>query len=183
MIKKPPFCSLPYTLLLATLTLHFPLPVYADQYEKLAGSYRLVSDLTTKPDASVFECGKNKDGSIFACQTVKGKMRIEALPDHSYLYFEAYTIKGVGTMGNLGNYQVKQGKIVESTYITKGLYCCNASLKRLTLDGDIISRQTEGSNFKRITAWKRESSNEVRDKYLEREIEKQRQVYSALKMK
>ncbi|MBC3917626.1 hypothetical protein H8L32_09095 [Undibacterium sp. CY18W] len=154
MIKK----KLVYSCLLVAINILFLLPAYADQYGKLAGSYRLVSDLTTNPDGTVFECGKNRDGSIFQCQTVKGKIQIEALPDHSYVYLEAYTVKGVGTMGNLGNYQLKQDKIAESTYTTGGLYCCSSSLKQLTLDNDTLKRQTEGPNFKRTTVWKRENT-------------------------
>lgn len=81
-------------------------------------------------------------------------------------------------MGNHGNYQVRLGKVVESTYASSGLVCCSASLKQLTLEADTLTRKTEGPNFKRTSIWKRAGSAEVKDKYLERELEKQRSIYT-----
>lgn len=156
---------------------------HADQYANLAGSYRLVSDQLDNLDGTPFSCGKKPDGSTFACQAVKGKIVIEALPDKSYLYLEAYTVKGIATMGNMGNYKIKQGNIIESNYTASGLQCCNASFKYLKLENDTLTRHIEPSNSRQTTVWKRVGSDETRDKYLERELDRQRTYFNELSKK
>ena len=154
-----------------------------DEYANLAGDYRLVSETMSKLDGSPFPCAKNPDGSIFECKTVKGKLHIEILSDKSYLYLEANTIKDIGTIGYMGNYQFRQGKMVEATYTASGLVCCNESIKQFKLDGDTLLRYAESTNTKTTTIWKRVGNEEVKDKYLERELVKQRKYYLELRQK
>ncbi|MFZ6655225.1 hypothetical protein [Undibacterium sp. TJN19] len=160
-----------------------PVAPSKDEYANLAGDYRLISETMTKLDGSPFPCAKNRDGSIFECKTVKGKLHIEILPDKSYLFLEASTTKDVGTIGYMGNYQIKQGKIVQAIYTASGLICCDESIKQFKLDGDTLLRYMETTNTKHTSVWKRVGSEEVKDKYLERELAKQRKYYLELRQK
>lgn len=163
----------------ATCVSLFPLTdAIADQYSNIVGSYKLISDQITNLDNTPFECGKKPDGTVFPCQTVKGKIVIEVLPDKTYLYLEAYTIKGIGTLGSLGNYQIRQGQIIESVYAATGLVCCSALPIKLTLEGNTLTRRTENVNSRHTTVWARAGQDEVKDKYLEREIAKQRKIFA-----
>ncbi len=154
---------------------------HASQPEQFAGHYRLVSEVKTNLDGSPFSCGSNKDGSDMPCQTSKGKIVLELLNDKSLVYFEAYTTKRIGTSGFMGNYQVQKNQVVERNYTGDGLVCCNSSLKQLKLEGDKLIRVTEGANFKSTIVWQKVIANEVTDKYLERELEKQRKFYLQVK--
>lgn len=165
------------SLVLSALLLALTTTVSAATAEQYAGSYRLVSELKTNLDGTPFSCGTNKDGSDMPCQTSKGKIVLELLPDKSLVYFEAYTTKGIGTSGIMGNYQLQNAKVVERDYSADGLLCCNSSLKQLKLDGDKLIRVTEGANFKSTIIWQKVGADEVKDKFLERELEKQRKFY------
>jgi hypothetical protein len=154
-----------------------------NEYANFAGDYRLVSETMSKLDGSPFPCAKNPDGSLFECKTVKGKLHIETLSDKSYLFLEAATVKDVGTIGYMGNYQIREGKIVQAIYTTTGLICCDESIKQFKLDGDTLLRYMETTNTKHTSIWKRVGSEEVKDKYLERELAKQRKYYLELRQK
>lgn len=151
--------------------------------EQLAGQYRLVSETKTNLDGSSMSCGTNKDGSDMPCQTSKGKIVLELLADKSLVYFEAYTTKGVGTSGIMGNYQVQKNQVTERNYTGEGLVCCNSSLKQVRLEGDKLIRVTEGANFKSTIVWQKVGADEVKDKYLERELERQRKFYGQVQSK
>ncbi len=148
-----------------------------EPWANYAGSYRLVSETKTNLDGSAFSCGSNKDGTDMPCQTSKGKIVLEALADKSLVYFEAYTTKGIGTSGSLGNFQYLQNKVLERFYSGEGLLCCNQGLKLLRLEGNRLERQTTGANFKSTSIWQKVGADEVKDKYLERELDKQRKFY------
>ena len=129
---------------------------------ELVGTYRLVQGREL-----------NLDGSLFdpKAPLVKGKLVIEAWVGGVYRIRAVATLKGIGTMSRFsGIYRIEHKQDGFVAYRNKN---SSQYVEFINIQGTVLTTRNRGSNFEDIYEWKRVGSEEVKDKYLERELQRQ----------
>ena len=144
------------------ILLLFPWVTHADDPVKdLIGEYRLVKGTSFNLDKTVMY------------EFLRGKLVIERLPNDKILLLRAETPKGHRTVGQVEVFKFKRNKFY---YTSFDGYVYSRSLQYEIKDDRLII-QKEYLNGYSYFIWKKVSSKEKKNKYLERQISKQRHFY------
>lgn len=135
-------------------SVRLPMPAVAGTYQLVQGQSRMTEDPSVQ-------------------RLVKGKLVVESIDATHLRVLEARTIQGVGTRDQMDVYLwTGDHFIMISPFEPEEVEV--AGLEQFTLKGDTLVRRVTGFNFVEDTRWKRVSTLDVYDRWVERALEKAR---------